>query len=408
VNRRRYLAALATASLGVAAGCSSLGGPGARRDGGDGTTATGAGTATRETATPTAEPPPTADISIPVSESDLDRAAPRDAIPAITDPVFGADWSGVEYEIERDDGNVTHTPRLSFEDRVIGVIRDGEPRAYPLKLLDWHEVVNDAFAGPLLVTYCPVCKSALVAERTVDGEPAEFGVSGFLYRANLVLYDDRTESLWSQLLATAIRGPAAGTELSLVPSTVTSWGRWRAENGDTTVLLPPPESDTVLGGVRYNYNLDVYGRRRRIAERYPDYGPLGGLEWTDERLRRRAVVLGVSVGDEAVAYPARAVAAEGPIEDEVGGRPIVVAQGPDDSLVAYDRRVRGELLSFADGADWHLRAGGSTWSVVDGEAADGPHEGQRLTRIEGARQLYWAAWLQFNPETVVFGRDDGA
>lgn len=403
MNRRRYLAALTSVSVGAVAGCSSLRSNASPPGADDGETTA---TATREPVAPTtAGPPAAADISIPVSESELDRAAPRDAIPAITDPVFGEDWSGVEYEIEREDGSVTHTPRLSFEDRVIGVVRDGEARAYPLKLLDWHEVVNDGFAGPLLVTYCPVCNSALVADRGVDGEPTRFGVSGFLYRANLVMYDDRTESLWSQLLATAIRGPVAGTELSLVPSTVTSWGRWRAENGDTTVLLPPPESDTVLGGVRYNYDLDIYGRKRRVAERYPDTGPLGSLKWTDDRLRRRTPVLGVSAAGEAVAYPARAVAAEGPVADAVGGRPIVVAQGPDDSLVAYDRRFDGELLSFADADDWHLRAGGSTWSVVDGEAADGPHAGRRLTRVGGARQLYWAAWLQFHPETAVFGVD---
>jgi len=403
VNRRRYLAALSAVAVGGAAGCSALDARvGPTGDDGSETTESGAREATSPT---TAAPPPAEDISIPVAESELDRAAPRDAIPAITDPVFGEDWSGVEYEIEREDGSATQTPRLSFEDRVIGVVRDGEARAYPLKLLDWHEVVNDEFGGPLLVTYCPVCDSALVADRAVDGEATTFGVSGFLYRANLVLYDAHTESLWSQLLATAIRGSAAGSELSLVPSTVTSWGRWRAENGDTEVLLPPPVSDTVLGGVRYNYSLDVYGRKRRVAERYPDYGPLGSLEWTDERLRRRTPVLGVSAGEEAIAYPARAVAAEGPIEDEVGGRPIVVAQGPDDSLVAYDRRFDGELLSFADADDWHLRAGGSTWSVVDGEAADGPHEGKRLRRVDGARRLYWAAWLQFHPETTVFGVD---
>jgi hypothetical protein len=399
VHRRRYLAALGTLAVGGVAGCSALGDADDAADGPEATGTEGTTAAPRTTARPPADP-----ISIPVEESELDRAAPRDAIPAITDPVFGDDWSGVEYEIQRDSGAVTERPRLSFEDEVLGVIRDGRARAYPLKLLDWHEVVNDEFGGPLAVTYCPVCDSGLVAERVVDGEPTTFGVSGYLYRANLVMYDDATDSLWSQLAATAIRGPAAGTELSLYPSTVTSWGRWQAENGDTEVLLPPPISDTVLGGVRYDYDLDLYGRKRRIAERYPDYGPLGSLEWTDERLRRRTPVLGVAHGDEAVAYPARAVAAEGPIEDRVGGRPIVVASGPDDSLVAYDRRVDGETLSFADAQrDWHLAAGGSTWQVVDGEAADGPHAGERLTRVDGARQLYWAAWLQFNPETTVFG-----
>ncbi len=397
MHRRRLLAVLAAGTLGGVAGCSSPGASSAA-DGTKGTTTGGAGN--RTTDRPPADP-----ISLPVPEEELDRAAPRDAIPAITEPAFGDDWSGVSYEIEHESGAYTHEPRLEFEDEVLGVVRDGRARAYPLRMLDWHEVVNDEFGGPLLVTYCPVCDSGIVADRRIDGEPATFGVSGYLYRANLVMYDDVTESLWSQLLATAIRGDATGTELSLHPSTVTTWGRWRGNHGDTEVLLPPPISDTVLGDVRYNYNLDVYGRKDEIAERYPGSGPLGSVEWRDNRLQRRAVVLGVAEGGEAVAYPLDEVSLNGPINDEVGGRPVVVARAPDDTLVSYDRRVDGERLSFSGGEGWQLRAGGSRWRALDGVAVDGPHEGRQLSALDGASQLYWAAWVQFHPETTVYGID---
>lgn len=396
MNRRRLLTALAAGTLGGVAGCGS---PGA--DSGDQSTTDRATTAGGRTS----ERPPADPISVPVSEDDLERAAPKDAIPAITEPEYGEDWSGIEYEIEHQSGTYTHAPRLEFEDEVLGVVRDGRARAYPLRVLDWHEVVNDDLGGPLLVTYCPVCNSGLVADRRIDGEAAMFGVSGFLYRANLVMYDDRTESLWSQLLATAIRGDEAGTELEQYPSTLTTWGRWTVNHDDAEVLLPPPVSDTVLGDVRYNYNVDLYGRKRDVAERYPDTGPLGNQEWRDNRLQRRATVLGVAENGEAVAYPIREVNANGPIEDTVGGRPVVVARAPDDTLVSYDRRVDGETLSFSEGEDWHLEAGGSRWRAIDGVAVDGPHEGRRLTAIAGATQLFWAAWLKFHPETTVWGID---
>ncbi len=132
---------------------------------------------------------------LPVPESELVRAAPRDGIPAITDPVFGADWSGVTVEGEtRLRGEYEVEPRLQPADEVIGVERDGEARAYPLKLLSEHEAVNDTFGGPLLVTFCPLCGSSLTARRTVDGAETTVGVSGLLYRWDLVIGDGRTRA----------------------------------------------------------------------------------------------------------------------------------------------------------------------------------------------------------------------
>jgi len=364
--------------------------------------------ATRTTTSVTdSEPWQPEEVSLPVSEAALYRAAPRDAIPAITEPVFGPDWSGVSYEIEdREGGSFEASPRLSGEDEVLGVRRDGMARAYPLKVLDWHEVVNDAFDRPLAVTYCPVCRSGVVAGRRVGGAVRTFGVSGFLFRANLVLYDERSESLWGQLRAQAIRGPLTGTRLDVVPSTVTTWRAWRESHPGTEVLLPPPFSDTVLGEVRFNYEINLYERTREIAERYPEYGALGELEWGDARLRRRAIVVGVVDGGEARAYPLSAVASEGVVTDVVGDRPVVVAVGRDRTLYAYDRRVDGGVLEFAtaDG-DGLMRGGGSRWRVATGEAVDGPHEGTRLSVAAERSQLYWAAWLQTHPESTVYGLD---
>lgn len=183
-------------------------------------------------------------------------------IPAIVEPAFASDWSG----IGRD---------LSADATVVGLERAGEARAYPLTVLRF-EIVNDRFEEPVLVTYCPLCSSGLTAIRRVAGEATVFGNTSFTWRApagpgqsaleqdrvfgvsrrgpdeatndpNLVMFDTATGSFWSQLLAQAICGPRTGEALTLIPSTVTTWASWRDRHPDTTVLLPPPHSRTVDG-----------------------------------------------------------------------------------------------------------------------------------------------------------------
>ncbi|WP_440005775.1 DUF3179 domain-containing (seleno)protein [Halomicrococcus sp. SG-WS-1] len=255
MDRRQYLAAFAAA---VSGGCAA---PGTTGGSDEPTTANAA------------EYPMPDDLPVPGAE--LERGALRDAIPAITDPAFGADWSGVAVEVNDEFGEYTATPRLADGDRLVGVERDGRARAYPLRVLVWHEVVNDAFGGPLLVTYCPICRSGVVAERVVDGEPTAFSVTGLLWQppgvraaarnqsgdafgassddpdaslrnsGNLVMRDEATGSYWSQLLARAICGPRTGDELAIRASTVATWGEWRASHSTTDVLVPPPDSGTL-------------------------------------------------------------------------------------------------------------------------------------------------------------------
>lgn len=134
---------------------------------------------------------------------------------------------------------------LVSDDLVIGVTIDGRSRAYAVRMLNWHEVINDTLAGrPIAVTYNPLCDSAVVFDRSVAGETLEFGVSGLLFNSNLVMYDRRPggvgESLWSQLLFKAIAGPAAaaGRTLAVLPSEVVRWDDWRARHPQGTVLAP--------------------------------------------------------------------------------------------------------------------------------------------------------------------------
>jgi hypothetical protein len=129
-------------------------------------------------------------------------------------------------------------------DRVVGVIVGGEARAYPISVLNVHEIVNDTLGGrPVAVTYHWPCDSVRAVVRELDGEPVRFGVSGLVLNGNLLMYDRRGEpagggeSLWCQLTARAIAGPAVGTALEIVPSEVTTWTDWLERHPDTSVIL---------------------------------------------------------------------------------------------------------------------------------------------------------------------------
>lgn len=132
-------------------------------------------------------------------------------------------------------------------DRVIGVSINGHSRAYPLRVLAWHEVCNDTLDGtPIVITYSPLCDSAAVFDRRIDNKPLRFAPSGLLYNSNLLMYDDQPlrtkQSLWSQLQFRAITGPAAGNALTLLPMQVVYWQDWLQQHPDTLVLLPQPEN----------------------------------------------------------------------------------------------------------------------------------------------------------------------
>jgi hypothetical protein len=299
VNRRALVAALAAGTTSAVAGC---GGVGDRTDGGSDGSAAATGTSADpdgdDPAAGTADPPALAAVGRPATICESEPI-PEFHVRPIVEPAFADDWSGVDpdpkYRLETGtesgddgeratdddganaagggtDGGVGPERGLPPETTVIGLVAGDRARAYPLPVLWWHEVVNDAFGGPVLVTYCPICRSGVVAERRVAGEPTVFDVSGQLWQppgeyaaaseadgtafgasvddpaaairrsGNLVLVDDATGSFWSQLLARAICGPRRGERLALRPATVTTWGAWRRDRPDTDVLLPPPRS----------------------------------------------------------------------------------------------------------------------------------------------------------------------
>lgn len=213
---------------------------------------------------------------------------------------------------------------LQPNDRVIGVVIDGQPRAYPLAILNYHEIVNDRVGEqPFAVSYCPLCDSASVFSRRVGDGECEFGVSGLLYNSNVLMYDrdEGAESLWSQIKNEAIAGPVVESRLELMPLELTTWQSWQERHPTTSVL----SSET---GHQRNYTRNPY------ADYFATDALMFPVKQTDDRLPNKQRVLGVFSGGQAKAYPLSAFSAELPrVEDEINGQRIVVEYDPQsDSL----------------------------------------------------------------------------
>lgn len=182
-------------------------------------------------------------ISLVPREQIVASGLPKDGLPALSDPTVFTPAQAEQFGHEL---RKAHQGKfLVGPDRVIGVSINGKARAYPLRIMNWHEVVNDTLGDvPIAVTYGALCDSAVVFDRRVGGETLEFGVSGLLCNTNLLMYDRRPrpsdESLWCQLQFRAVAGPAAtrGDRLQLVPAALVHWSDWLARHPETTVLTP--------------------------------------------------------------------------------------------------------------------------------------------------------------------------
>ena len=240
-------------------------------------------------------------VTVP-RETIVASGAVKDGVPALTEPAV---WTAADLDAARRQRRRGKT--LLAGDRVIGASRGGDHRAYPLRFLVWHEVVNDTLGGtPIAVTYSPLCDSAAVFGRTVAGETVEFGVSGLLLDSNLLLYDRRPdgagESLWSQLLARAVAGPAAaaGRALDPLPLSVTTWGEWLDRHPGTTLLAPDPRMAANYKREPYVSYLGSDLLRFPVAPLPPPGGP---------PLKTPLVAVRTAAGFAAVTFPAIAARA---------------------------------------------------------------------------------------------------
>ena len=286
---------------------------------------------------------------------------------------------------------------LREEDRVLGVVYEGEARAYPLLILWWHEIIKDVLGEvPVIVTYCPLTGSGLVFDgRAPDGEASLYGVSGLLFENNLMMFDRVSESLWPQLIGSARCGNRKGVSLDQIAVVETTWREWKERHPETTVV------SNQTGHAR------AYG-----AYPYGDYAIVGneGLNapsssFSDARPAKEPV-LGVALNGASSAYPFLALSELGrsvAVNDEVGGQSIVVTWLSDSAAArAFDRSVGGQTLDFAAGeSDAGMFVDDQTGSIwtADGLAVSGDLAGERLTPIDEAHVAFWFAWSVFHPDT---------
>jgi len=278
--------------------------------------------------------------TVPIDEIRVGTAT-RDAIPSIDDPDF----------ISASDADF-----MSSDDKVIGLKINEEVRAYPMKILTWHEIVNDRVEGkPVVISYCPLCRSAYVFSRLIDVEPFNFAVSGLLYNSNVVMYDRDTESLWSQIKGEAINGPKKGTELEVIDATSTTWEDWTKEHPTTRVLSKKTGYDR-------NYERSPYGD---YSENRDLMFPVGE---TSERFHPKALIGGIEINGKHKAYP------------------IPVLEKMDKTT--FSDRFQEVTLKI-------------NFDPLAKEVEITTSEGEKIN----VSHLYWFAWYAFHPETEVLKED---
>ena len=273
--------------------------------------------------------------SIPKNEI-LHGGPPKDGIPSIDNPRFVAANQYNEFESDT---------------RVLAVRFNGVSKAYPIKIMNYHEIVNDDFNGvPIVVTYCPLCGSGLSFITEIEGIQTEFGVSGLLYNSDVLMYDRNTNSLWSQLKQEAIAGKLVGHTLKPVITENTTLSEWTDRHPETLIL----SKNT---GFSRNYESTPYVGYDQTKQLY---FPVSD---SDDSFHPKEMVLGVELNGSFKAYPFRElVKAQNPILDEFMGQQL---------QIHFDKKHKSARLIQAD---------------------------ESITFFN----TFWFAWYTFHPTTDVF------
>ena len=323
----------------------------------------------------------------------LSGGPPKDGIPSIDEPHF-------ETIPQADEWLEPQEPVILFQ-------TGQDARAYPLQVLVWHEIVNDFVNGePILITFCPLCNTAIAFARNVNGRILDFGTTGRLRFSNLIMYDRQTESWWQQATGEAVAGELTGTQLEFLSVPIIAWDQFKRAYPSGSVL----SRDT--GYVR------PYGENPYVG--YDDVnntpfayrGPA-----TPDRLAPMARVLALDLNGEVVAFPYDALETVRVVNENVGGEEIVVfwepgtasaldsaalAAGRDvGAAVAYSRTVNGRVLTFTfDSSAFIDQETNTRWDIL-GQALEGELAGERLASVV-AVDHFWFSWVAFKPETQVY------
>ncbi|MCL4267750.1 MAG: DUF3179 domain-containing protein [Anaerolineae bacterium] len=329
--------------------------------------------------------------TIPYTEI-LSGGPPKDGIPAIDNPQFIS-------IAEADAWLEEPEPVIVFQEQ-------GDVRIYPFQILTWHEIVNDTVGGrPVVITFCPLCNTAIVFDATVNGQALDFGATGRLRFSNLLMYDRQTESWWQQASGDAVIGELTGHQLTFLPAYIISWAEAKEQFPEAQVL------SRETGFTRR------YGQNPYVGYDNINSSPFLFTGETPAQLPAMARVTTVVLADEAVAYPNEVLAQVGVVNDQIGDMAVVVIWQPglasalDSSSIAegqdvgasgvFSRSLNGQALTFVkNGDDIVDEQTGSTWNIF-GQAVAGELAGQSLTPVVKVDH-FWFSWAAFQPDTRIY------
>ncbi len=274
-----------------------------------------------------------------IAPNQIDHGGPgRDGIPALDYPVF----------LE----GAARDSAIQPDDRVMAVSYNGIAKAYPIEILDHHEIVNDTYAlTPLTITFCPLCGTGMVFLAEAADKVLNFGVSGLIYNSDMLLYDRNTQSLWSQVMKKAVTGPLKGTDLVQVPAQYTTWAAWSTQHPDSLLL----SDDT---GFERDYDASPYEEYRRLPM------VMYSTMHSDWRLTAKTWVVGITSEDQALALPFE--------ELDKLDKPLTVTVGDKTLEIHWDKIASVAQAFGQDGREYPVTAG------------------------------YWFAWVAFHPTTALF------
>lgn len=313
-----------------------------------------------------------ADWLIPASEV-RDGGPGKDGIPALDSPQFIA---------------ASEASYLLPGDLVLGLVIGNEARAYPHKILDWHEIINEDFGGQKLsIIYCPLTGTGIGWDRVVDGKETTFGVSGLLYNTNIIPYDRETGSNWSQLLLKSVNGTLSGTSAKTTSLVETTWAVWKKMYPDSKVV----STNTGFGR---NYNQYPYG----------DYKTNQGfilfpVAKTDGRLPAKQRVLAVISDKKIKAYNLDLFTSEVKlVADQFEGKNLIVAGNKSDNyILAFENKLNGQTMNFTPVQNnlpiIMSDQKGNQYDVM-GRVVTGPDLGKSLPDVP-RMMSYWFSWASF-------------
>ena len=315
-----------------------------------------------------------------IPESEIRDGGPgRDGIPSVDNPQF-APVDEIDFIID---------DRL-----VIGVKNGDEVKAYPHQVLDWHEIVNDEIGGtPFALTYCPLTGTGIGWHREINGSVTEFGVSGLLFRNNLIPFDRNSDSEWSQMQLRGVRGEHSASNIETVDVIETNWSTWKEMYPDSEVLTTETgfsrDYQEYTYGISYLNNSNtlfpVNNRDDRLHEKERVHGIIADTAATEDADVKVYVIDDMGTGVNV-------------IEDSFQGIDHVVVGSAELNIAAsFERTINGTLLNFEPVNDSlpvvMEDQEGNRWDIF-GNAVSGPRQGQQLTPTKSYTG-YWFAWADF-------------